>query len=278
MRTDFRTLYEELSKMGFLVQIMSNISMIDESVMEWLKNTPPYCINTTIYGSNNSVYKSVTGVESGFDRFDRALNLLLSANIPVTIKTVLTKLNEDDAPNMYNYCAKHGIKLISSYGVNKAVRGATSDAAIIRRLRYDPPDSLPDDVSFVKRSDEHGPYPHHKNYLDDCGAYGNTIHVSWDGHAILCSFMAEPFMDLKELSVKDAWPLFLNKVDQIKKPAKCINCKYEEYCTRCPGALAAEYGSYDIVSDNFCRAAKYLYSQYNKGDCKDEKDLCKTNA
>lgn len=262
MRPDFQTLYEELNKMGFLIQLMSNISMIDEKVMVWLMKTPPYAINTTIYGSNNSVYKKVTGIENGFDRFNRALNLLLSANIPVTVKTILTKLNEDDIFYMHNYCADHGIKLISSYGVNKAVRGAISDADKVRRLRYQPPGPTPPDI-YKARTDGHGPYIHHINYLDDCGAYGNSLHVSWDGKAILCSFMAEPYVDLKELSVKEAWPIFLKKVDQIKKPAKCNNCKYEEYCTRCPGALSAEYGSYNIVTDDFCKSAKYLYSQYN---------------
>ena len=91
--------------------------------------------------------------------------------------------------------------------------------------------------------------------------------------------MAEPYVDLKTCSVKDAWPIFLEKVDKIQKPQKCNNCKYEEYCTRCPGALAAEYGSYNIVTDEYCKTAKYLYSLYNnERSGGNEKELCKTDA
>lgn len=264
VRRDFRTLYEKLSKMGFLIQIMTNISLIDETTMDWLAENPPYCINTTIYGSNNDVYRAVTGVEHGFDRFDRALNLLLDAGIPVTVKGTLTRLNEDDVPNMYHYCKEHGLILQATYGVNKAVRGAVSEADKVRRMRYQPLDSSVREV-YVKREDGHGPYRHHKNYLDDCGAYGNSLNVSWDGHAILCSFMAEPFIDLKTTSLKEAWPAFLEKINKIEKPEKCNGCKYEEYCTRCPGALAAESGSYNVATEEYCKTAKYLYLQYNGG-------------
>ena len=41
IRPEFKELYIELSKMGFLIQIFSNGYMIDESVMEWLREYPP---------------------------------------------------------------------------------------------------------------------------------------------------------------------------------------------------------------------------------------------
>lgn len=261
-RSDFKELYVELSKMGFLIQLMSNISMIDENVMTWLSKYPPYNISTTMYGSNNEIYRSVCGIEHGFDHFDRAINLLQSANIPITIKSVLIKDNEDDVQNMCKYATQHGKKFYSTYGVNKPVRGAISDAEKVRRMRYD--FDMPKNSRLAsKLTPGHGPYIHHTNYLDDCGAYGNSINITWDGHMILCSFMSEPYVDVCSIPLKEAWKLLLEKIERIQKPDKCNHCKYEEYCVRCPGGLAAECGSYSTVTDDYCKTAKYLYAYYN---------------
>lgn len=262
-RPDFKELYEELSKMGFLIQLMSNISMIDEDVMTWLSKYPPYNISTTMYGSNNDVYRSVCGVEHGFDRFDRALNLLQSCNIPVTIKSTLIKDNEHDVHNMYNYAVRHGKKFFSTYGISKPVRGAVSEAELVRRMRYDFEESVTL-RNLKKKKDGHGPYIHHPNYLDDCGAYGNSINITWDGRLVLCSFLSEPSVDLCHIPLAKAWGQLLEKLEEIQKPTKCNHCKYEEYCVRCPGGLASECGSYSTVTDEYCKTAKYLFACYNR--------------
>lgn len=261
-RPDFRELYEKLSEMGFLIQIMTNASLIDEKVMSWLSKKPPYIIRITLYGSNNDVYESVCRIKNGFDRVDRAIDLLQNANIPISLKSTLIRNNEDDIYNMHRYAAGKNLRLDSTYGIVKSVRGAVSDAEYVRRLQDGPlPDALPQ-IQKLKTQDGHGPYRHHPNYLDDCGSYGSTMYATWDGKLVLCGFMAEPFCDLRSMSVKEAWTSLLEKSASVKKPEECNSCKYEEYCMRCPGSLAGESGSYLKVSPEYCNQAKYLYSLY----------------
>lgn len=50
---DFWELYMYLSKKGFLISINSNGSLIDEGVIEQLKERPPIRINITLYGASN---------------------------------------------------------------------------------------------------------------------------------------------------------------------------------------------------------------------------------
>ena len=263
-RPGFRELYEKLSEMGFLVSLMTNGTMIDESVIEWLRERPPYSMSLTIYGSSNEVYEAVCGVKSGFDRFDRALTLLKEIDIPIEVKTVLIKSNEHDFPEMFRYIQSKGIRLQHTYGVVKSVRGAVSDAAVVRRRRYELSGTIANGSNTLKRYAEgHGPYHHHSYYLDDCGVYGNTATVTWNGHMIFCTFTSKPFVDLLGVSFSDAWAELMAAVSNIKKPNKCSNCKYEEYCLRCPGSIAAETGSYEFVTEDYCMDAKYLYSVYN---------------
>lgn len=262
-RPDFRELYEELSEMGFLIQLMTNASMIDENVMNWLSEKPPYSVRITLYGSDDGVYRAVCGIDGGFQRVNHAIELLQEARIPVSLKSILIRDNERDLRNMLRYAAEHGLNLEHTYGVTKSVRGAVSSAASVRRLKQDSGASSTKSLKLPKRDDGHGPYRHNKKYLYDCGAYGSTLNVTWDGHLGLCSFMAEPYVDLRVTSVAEAWKSLLEKVEEIRKPDACNTCKYEEYCTRCPGVLAAESGSYLQVTEEYCEQAKFLFGLYN---------------
>lgn len=265
-RPDFRELYEKLSEMGFLIQLMTNASMIDENVMSWLSKKPPYSIRITLYGSNNDIYESVCRIKNGFDRVDKAICLIQKANIPLNLRSVLIRNNEQDVRNMYEYAAGKGIRLLTTYGVTKSVRGAESEAEFVRRLQNDPPPNSLLKHYKIKSADGHGPYRHHKNYLDDCGSYGCTIFATWDGKLVFCGFMQEPSINLCTQSVKSAWSTLLLNADKIRKPIQCNSCKYEEYCTRCPGALFSECGHYLKTSPAYCNQAKYLYELYNTNE------------
>lgn len=260
LRPDFRFIYEELSQMGFLIQLMTNASLITEETMEWLAKTPPYCIKVTLYGSNNEVYKSVCGIQNGFSRTDKAISLLQKANIPLYLTTTLIKNNEDDLSNMVNYAARKKLPFKYTYAVNKPVRGAISKAESVRRTL----DTLPNRTyNFDKNKIV--PYRHHSNLLNDCGSYGSGFVVTWNGLMTMCAFMDQPVVDLTKYDVSSAWSSLLDQLSLITKPEECNNCRYEDYCKRCPGILNAECGAYNKTTREFCNRAKFLYDLYNGG-------------
>ena len=268
-RPDFKELYTKLSEMGFLITLMTNASLIDERVMEWLRKRPPYVIRITLYGSNDEVYRSVCQVENGFSRVDKAIKLLQEANIPINLKSVIIKNNADDIPKMYQYAAGRKLRLAMTEGISKPVRGAQSEAAFVRFEPYLEELNNSNPAISKRPVDGRGPYPHNPKYLMDCGPYGRAFTVTWDGKMSWCSFLNKPCMELKEHSVSDAWKRLLDEAEKIHKPQNCVNCKYEEYCLRCPGVLAAECGSYEQVSEEFCMRAQRLYSLYNRNKKED---------
>lgn len=62
---DFWMLYEELVKMGFVISINSNGSLIDEKIIEKLKKYPPARINITLYGASDETYERLCGIKKG---------------------------------------------------------------------------------------------------------------------------------------------------------------------------------------------------------------------
>lgn len=261
-RKNFKELYLELHKMGFLIALQTNGYLIDEKVMEWLKEYPPYRIRFTLYGTSDETYEAVTGVRDGFTKVDHAIDLILENGIPFHMVGTIIKDNEKDLSNMYRYSRKKGVYFSHTMGIVSPVRGATADA---QGSRIDPvsPDIVKKMSKNVKKLDRW--YDHHSFALDDCGSYRSNFWLTWDGKMSLCAFMSKYTVDIRDNDFSKAW-FELNKklVKNIHVPDKCKNCKFSGFCKRCPGALEAEHGDPNMVSDKYCRTAEIYYSIYHK--------------
>ena len=85
LRKDFRYIYTELKKLGLMIAINSNATLIDEQTVAWLREDPPVKINVTLYGGSNDTYARLCGHPTGFDAATRAVDMLLEAGIMVNI-------------------------------------------------------------------------------------------------------------------------------------------------------------------------------------------------
>lgn len=252
VRPGFRELYEELSKMGFLIQIFSNGYAIDEKVMEWLEQTPPYSLRFTLYGASDETYEKVCGIKHGFTKVSRAIDLVKKTDIPFYMVGTLVKENYDDFDTMCKFANEKKVFFQATKSVVKSIRGVNRDIEI-HRIDVDKIDT--------KKIKE---LPRLTNLLSTCGKYRKGFFVTWNGNLQLCSFMIEPAVSLLQYSFKESWCKLLLELNKIEIPKECNDCKYSSFCFRCPGILAAECGNYHQVNEIFCERAKKLYSMYYK--------------
>lgn len=259
-RPGFKELYLALSEMGFLIQILSNGYLIDEKVMEWLGETPPYAMRFTLYGTSNETYKQVCGVKDGFDRVSHAIDLVTNAGIPFFLVSTIVKENQHDLSAMQTFAKEKKVEFIATPSVVKAVRGATQDAEAHRL------DLLTEDLEKVQQLRQTGTerlYRHIENPLDVCGNYRKAFWLTWNGNLQLCSFMERPAVSLTNGSrFYESWERLLQQLEQIQTPEKCRGCQYEGFCSRCPGVLAAECGDCSSVNEEFCNYARQMYEAY----------------
>lgn len=73
LRKDFRQIYTELKKLGLLISINTNATLIDEETVEWLKKDPPMKVNVTLYGGGNETYKSCVDIRPDMMQLRRRL-------------------------------------------------------------------------------------------------------------------------------------------------------------------------------------------------------------
>ena len=111
LHPQFREILEGLHKMGFLITINSNGTMIDESVIAWLKNCPPVRINISLYGASNDTYDRLCGNPKGFTQTVKAIGLLKEAGISVKLNCSLTPYNAGDLPEMVAYAKENDLFL-----------------------------------------------------------------------------------------------------------------------------------------------------------------------
>lgn len=254
VRPGFKELYIELSKMGFLIQIYSNGYMIDETVMEWLREYPPYSIRFTLYGTSNETYEAVCGIKNGFDRVSHAIDLILEAKIPFYMVATIVKENQKDIRKMYEFAAKKRILFQHTTALVKSVRGATAD---VDCHRVDVNGLIAESEEPIKRVERIFPKMNH--ILESCRSYRKSFWLTWNGKLQLCSFMEYPAISVIEHGFQNAWKLLLDELDNLAMPKECNNCKYEGFCRRCPGVLAAECGGPDKVSKEFCEGSEQCY-------------------
>ena len=106
LHPDFREILSGLHRMGLIITINSNGTMIDEKAVEWLKETPPTRINITLYGASDETYGRLCGNPRGFTQVTRAVRLLKEAGITIKINCSLTPYNAADLEGIFEFCRK----------------------------------------------------------------------------------------------------------------------------------------------------------------------------
>lgn len=254
-RPKFKELYLELSQMGFLITLLTNGSLINESVMEWLSEYPPYQIRITLYGMSNETYYSVCGITNGYDMVMHAIELIKENHIPLSCVGTIIDLNEKDLQSMYEFCAKNKIPFKHTIAIFKPVLGAVSEA---EEHRFDLA-NVPYEV--VKQLKKNPPFYHREHPMHDCGSYRKAFWITWNGKMQICASFCDKYVNIRVGQFIECWKDLISLLEAMKKPEKCINCQYDSYCARCPGRLYTECGNSSVPLDKFCERAENLYNK-----------------
>ena len=61
LRKDFKEIYSALKKLGLLISINTNGSLIDQDMFDFLSENPPLRMNISLYGCSNETYARLCG-------------------------------------------------------------------------------------------------------------------------------------------------------------------------------------------------------------------------
>ncbi|MBQ9833160.1 MAG: radical SAM protein [Clostridia bacterium] len=275
MLPHFKSLYTELSKMGFIISINSNGTLIDEKCVEWLAKNPPSRMSVTLYGGNDETYRNLCRNSGMFDRVVNALRLLREADILVRATMTLTPYNVDDCKKVHEICQGIDVPLHMASYVFPPLRRDKDSAGIAQRLsaeeagyysvvaervRFGDEGFLATARYRLNKSDE-------KQISDDdcqkeekhplfCRAGKSGFWIDWQGVMTPCGMMNYPAAKPFEEGFMTAWKKIVEGTEKLYMPSKCVSCSLRRACPICGAGVYCETGQFGVVPEYACRMAE----------------------
>jgi radical SAM protein with 4Fe4S-binding SPASM domain len=273
LRPDFPRIYQEIAKLGFMLTLYTNATLITPELMEVLHRYPPHRIGITVYGASQDTYEKVTGNPEAYDRMLKGVRLLRQLPSKITIRTTMIRDNIHDLDRITRWAQtiRPQVEFSVSRIVTKPVRGCKSN---VEACRLSPEQNV---AMLEKRNQEFvlepfrqlikeqpqlitdHTYEQHKEVscersdktLYGCEAGMNSYTITWDGKLVGCQMLGDCWTYPFEEGFMKAWEEFPDKVKMPPLPEKCSSCSLS--CCACPATRLAETGRLDGIPDYLCK-------------------------
>ena len=269
---DFKRLYTELHRMGFIITINTNGTLIDDEWIRFFNKNKPRRINITLYGTDEREYEKLCHYPKGFNKTIRAIKLLKNADIDVKISCSITKINQGSLEKMFHIGDELGILVhVSSY-MKPVVREREKPFA--EQIRTKPEEAARVSIEAMKlqfskeifqqyvsqsieRVEDLG-FPRGNGHLS-CMAGSCSFTVNWQGYMRPCVVLTEPSVSVFEKGFAEAWKEVCSGAEKLVINKQCTTCKYKPICKVCAAATVSETGRYDGIPEYLCRYSKVYY-------------------
>ena len=135
LRQDFPEIYKGIYKQGFIISLYTNATLVDDKIMELLRECPPHKIGISIYGASGETYRKVCGNGDFFEKAVEGARKLITLPSVVDFRTTIIEDNHEDAYKIEELVKKEfGEKysVTMTRMVLSAVRGGCADVSSCR--------------------------------------------------------------------------------------------------------------------------------------------------
>jgi len=266
VRSDFKELYLKLREMGFLININTNATLIDDEYIEFFKTYPPQKVNITLYGCSKKTYADLCGDGAAYEKVKYAIEGLKSKGVNVRINYTITPLNKDDVSKAQTFANTIGVEMKTVSYVFAPVRASgeafrlsareAASLAFKNKLQRFGEERFAELLESGKKgqSDRKGEFLTDECEGISCRAGLSSFWVTYDGKMTPCGMMTQPSVEIKGFD--DAWKEINQARENIKLPNECKNCEYRKHCDICAAVSFAETGKFDGLPIYACEKAK----------------------
>ena len=248
----FKELYVELKKMGFILTINTNGTLIDEAMAQFFHEYTPRRVNVTLYGPDRDSYQRLTHHADGFDRCMQGLKFLRQYNIDTKMNISLVKSNEGTHQQLLSIANELDIPAVTNSYMFPCMRSNCAGKRHIVEERLSPERAAFESVEYMKykRGDEFMHYAHEVLHIAevseprpvglDCRAASSSCWVNWQQQLSPCVMMEAPRYDLHQVPVREAWQQLVAASAELPKHMDCADCKLKLICEVCYAGASHE--------------------------------------
>lgn len=275
LRPDFKEIFQGLHRLGLILSINSNGTLIDEDAAAWLKETPPTRMNITLYGASNETYARLCGNPQGYTQAVRGIRLLREAGISVRINCSLTPYNASDLEGIYAFANQEKLLVQATGYMFPPLR--RDESMVGCNERFTPQEAAyqsariacmmnGEDWYLERMKHDLPPIPGESDDCPDVGAEGEGIRcragkcsfwVTWSGGFMPCGMMPSNHApNVFDIGFEEAWNQAKTCASAIRLPAKCASCAARDNCKACAAMVFTETGNYHTVPKYRCEMTK----------------------
>lgn len=265
LRPDFFQIYEPLTRMGLLITLFTNGTLITEAVADRITQAPPSRTEITLYGATAATYEMVTDIPGSYARCCAGIEALVKRRVPLGLKTTITRQNVSELEAMRQMAHNWGVPFSGGWLLSRRPDGTPSDVEDCRLSALD--------CVALEASDRASAHAwtevalqelsavNEKNF--NCQAGKSAFVVNPSGGMNVCLDLPHPDAHPLEIGFSAAWERVQQYVDTA--PAStCLACDARIYCGRCPAWSYIETGTLTEPVSYLCEIAHERKKKYKQ--------------
>lgn len=277
---DFCKVYTELRRMGLVIMINSNGTMLTDEILETLADNKPRRINLSLYGSSDRVYEDLCRNPHGFTQVMDCVERLRSKKIDVRFNMALTPWNKDDFPNMIAVADKYMIPTsIANYIFPAERRNLSCEEAARHRFSPELAGKYGVEISKLYHTKEEvretaarrlekaaagvtPDRPQRKGFW--CRGGTSSFWVTWDWRLLPCGMITKPMVPVLADRFGENWLQLRDEMQKIMLSSECYHCPKKSVCQTCAAAMLTETGSFEQKPEYHCRLTDATLMAYEE--------------
>lgn len=263
---EFRRLYTRLLKMGMILTINTNGTLVDEEWAAFFGAHRPRRINITLYGSDERAYREVCHYPGGYAKTLRAVRLLREQGVDVKINGTIVRDNADSIEQITSTARE----LDAAVSIETYMFPATRERErpYNAQTRQSPEDAAASRVQIFKLKRTREEFRRFAaGWLFSaqakpgeeipgemrCTAGKCALTINWQGEMRPCVMLSTLSVPAFELGFDAAWAKIRDMAACIRCSAACSACTLRNVCDACAASALHETGKTDGVPEYLCR-------------------------
>lgn len=255
LHKDFIPFLRKCRELDLSVNVLSNLTLLNDKIIEEMKENPLLSIQTSIYSMTPVVHDSITQKSGSLELTKSAVLRLINSGIPVQISCPIMKQNKNDFVAVKEWGESNNISVLFDYVIFAAYDH--SNCNLHHRLSLEEVENAFDSQLSIEYVNSLKGTALEKESLTQedpiCSICKHYFCISPEGNIYPCvGWQSKIVGNIKNNSIKEIWEdsIELNRLRSIKWKhfPKCISCKNRGYCTVCMMSNANESPDGDIFN------------------------------
>lgn len=267
LHENFCDFLAECRKNDFSINVLSNLTLLNEKIIEEMKTNPLLGVQVSLYSMDENIHDSITQIKGSYEKTKKSILKLIENDIPLKISCPILKENKDSYDDVIKWAKKHKLLVGNDFVILARYNHTTQNLnhrLSINEIAKVIKEAAKNDLEYIKQLEIDVEKKKHISVNDHvCSVCHSSICIADNGSVHPCTGWQDHVVgNIKNTSLKDIW-LKSDKVNYLrnlkyKDFKECLKCPDIDFCTMCMVRNANEnlHGNPLSVNKFFCNIAK----------------------